>query len=96
MNTFMCAIFGKPLMPDYLHGKDFGLLPVLTSLAMTSGVTLCCWHVVSFWTCPRTEHPSSSSSFAQAVASPGSRMWGGTNYCSDQNESFCKLQQLLL
>src|SRR3989442_611046 len=58
----MCAVLGKPLMPAYLHGKDFRRLPVLTSLAMTIGVTLCRWHIVSPWTCPRAEHPSSSSS----------------------------------
>src|SRR3989442_1272597 len=59
VNYFMCSVLGKLLMPAYLHGKDLGQLPMLNSLTMTSGVTLCRWYIVSAWTCPRTEHPSS-------------------------------------
>src|SRR5437899_5394287 len=58
----MCAIVGKPLMSAYMHEKNLGQLPVLTSLAMTTGATLCRWYVVSPWTCHRAEHSSSSSS----------------------------------
>src|SRR3989442_12805183 len=58
----MCAIVGKPLMSAYMHEKTLGQLPVLTSLAMTTGAILCRWCVVSPWTCHRAEHPSSSSS----------------------------------
>src|SRR6184192_4981509 len=58
----MCAIVGKPLMSAYMHEKNLGQLPVLTSLAMTTGAILCRWYVVSPWTCHRAEHPSSSSS----------------------------------
>src|SRR3989442_15435436 len=58
----MCAIVEKPLMSAYMHEKNLGQLPVLTSLAMTTGVILCRWYVVSPWTCHRAEHPSSSSS----------------------------------
>src|SRR5437899_2120072 len=59
----MCAVLDKPLMPAYQHWKEFGRLPVLTSLAMTNGVTLRRWHIVPPWTCPRAEHPSSSYPF---------------------------------
>src|SRR3989442_15382867 len=58
----MCAIVGKLLMSAYMHEKNLGQLPVLTSLAMTTGAILCRWYVVSPWTCHRAEHPSSSSS----------------------------------
>src|SRR2546425_1154161 len=58
----MCAIVGKPLMSAYMHEKNLGQLPVLSSLAMTTGAILCRWYVVSPWTCHRAEHPSSSSS----------------------------------
>src|SRR3989442_14085429 len=58
----MCAIVGKPLMSAYMHEKNLGQLPVLTSLAMTSAAILCSWYVVSPWTCHRADHPSSSSS----------------------------------
>src|SRR4051812_29427129 len=61
MNSFVCAALGKPLMPAYRHGKDYDRLPVLTSLATTSDVTLCRWHIMSPWTCLRAEHPPSSS-----------------------------------
>jgi len=37
----MCTVLDKPLMPAYLHEKDFRQLSVLTSLAMTSCVTFC-------------------------------------------------------
>src|SRR3989442_14198664 len=58
----MCAIVVKPLMSAYMHEKNLGQLPVLASLAMTTGAILCRWYVVSPWTCHRAEHPSSSSS----------------------------------
>src|SRR3989441_11211260 len=58
----MCAIVGKPLMSAYMHEKNLGQLPVLTSLAMITGAILCRWYVVSPWTCHWAEHPSSSSS----------------------------------
>src|SRR5437867_9702062 len=58
----MCAIVGKPLMSAYMHEKNLGQLPVLTSLAVTTGAILCRWYVVSPWTCHRAEYPSSSSS----------------------------------
>src|SRR3989442_15089603 len=58
----MCAIVGTPLMSAYMHEKNLGQLPELTSLAMTTGAILCRWYVVSPWTCHRAEHPSSSSS----------------------------------
>src|SRR2546425_11382605 len=58
----MCAIVGKPLMSAYMHKKNLGQLPVLTSLTMTTGAILCRWYIVSPWICHRAEHPSSSSS----------------------------------
>src|SRR2546425_2129093 len=58
----MCAIVGKPLISAYMHEKNLGQLPVLISLAMTTGAILCRWYVVPPWTCHRAEHPSSSSS----------------------------------
>src|SRR6266516_1476621 len=36
----MCAILDKPFMPDYLHEKDTGRLPVLISLAMKHGTII--------------------------------------------------------